>query len=301
VGAGALGASNQAAGPQPAKAKAPDPAPLVVAAADAPAPPKAPPREVVKLLWFDPAVAPRLRKQAQWRRLLLESDLAPASGGEADYFEEETVAAQARRHVVEVLTRGEPIDGAGVRAALAGAARDDGRFETPLVLVAGELHFPFDELETLKAIVTAVTPLMMGDAKLKELVEAVNDLLRTPWLEGSGPLAEGLTQQVRDLYGQGKRALTPAQLATHVERILLQRRGYQKRVVFGQECLRGLLVAKGGGEGVPAYLPAALGKELPMVLRVRARVLAEVEGKQDVQEAAAVALRVVGVARVMDS
>ena len=34
---------------------------------------------------------------------------------------------------------------------------DDGTFEPPLVVVSGELFFPFDELETLKATLTAVS------------------------------------------------------------------------------------------------------------------------------------------------
>ncbi|MEZ4314334.1 MAG: hypothetical protein R3F14_40470 [Polyangiaceae bacterium] len=50
-----------------------------------------------------------------------------------------------------MLSRGEALGHDGVMAALEGGVRDDGKFAPPLVLVAGELRFAFDELETLKA------------------------------------------------------------------------------------------------------------------------------------------------------
>src|SRR5262249_61815802 len=105
---------------------------------------------------------------------------------------------KARRHIFEVMTRGELLDLAGVRDALSGAAGKNGQFEPPLVLLAGEMSFPFDELETLKATVAAVSPLTAGDKKLKDGVGTGQGLLKTPWLEGAGAGAEGGPGEVRE-------------------------------------------------------------------------------------------------------
>jgi hypothetical protein len=296
---GALSASNAAAGRE-AKRAEPGPVEAKVEPAVDEKPKALPDREVIRLLWFDAAIVPRMRTQAKWRRLLLESDLRPPEEGDEDSVDEEAEEAKARRHVFEVMTRGERLDMAGVREALAGATGKNGQFEPPLVLVAGEMVFPFDELETLKATVASVSPLVAGDKKLKDVIDTVQELLKTPWLEGSGSVAEGLTERVKEAFAQGKRSLPADHLTAHTERMLLHKRRYQKRTVFGGECIRSLLMLPGAGmEGVVAYLPEKLGKELPMVQRMRCRVLAEVEAQQDQYEAGAVALRVVGVGRAM--
>src|SRR4029079_8497349 len=104
--------------------------------------------------------------------------------------------------------------------------------------LAGELHFPFDELEVLKATVTAVTPLVAGDKRLKEVIDTVNELFKTPWLERSSGVAEGLTAKIKEAFAQGNRMLPPSYLDTHTERMLLEQRHYQKRAVFGQSWIR---------------------------------------------------------------
>src|SRR6185369_189541 len=111
-----------------------------------------------------------------------------------------------RREVFEVVVRGEAVDAAGLNEALADAVRDDGKFVAPLALFAGELFFPFDELETLKAAVTTVTPLIAGDEYLKGTVDLARDFLEMPDLLSSPAVAEGLTTRVRDAFAAGKRA-----------------------------------------------------------------------------------------------
>ncbi|HEX4405611.1 MAG TPA: hypothetical protein VH560_12320, partial [Polyangia bacterium] len=161
----------------------------------------------------------------------------------------------------------------------------------------GELTLPFDELETLKANVTAVTPLIAGDKKLKETVDTVNELLKTPWLQSSTGVAEGLTQRVREAFAQANRILPASYLETHTERMLLEQRHYQKRTMWGEPWIRSLLVPANGSTPIPAYLPEALSKHLPMFQRFKARVIAEALLQQDENEAQPIALKVLTLGR----
>jgi len=101
--------------------------------------------------------------------------------------------------------------------------------------------------------------LSMGDAKLKELIDAVNELLKTPWLEGSGPLADGLTQQLRELHGQSKRLLSPAQLGRRWSGSCCNAGPTRSERCSGRSA-SGACSRRGAAEGIPAYLPEALGR-----------------------------------------
>ncbi|UQA62403.1 DUF2169 family type VI secretion system accessory protein [Polyangium aurulentum] len=263
---------------------------------------RGPTRDVVDLLWFDPKSVSSVRVHPRWKPMLdklkpepedldLDFDDTPKPKDPPEMVE--------RRDIFAVLTRGETTDAEGIHEAIADAVTDDGTFTPPLVLVVGELQFPFDELETLKATVTAVTPLIAGDKKLKETVDTVNELLKTPWLQSSSGVAEGLTQRVKEAFAQGNRMLPPSYLDTHTERMLLEQRHYQKRTVFGEPWLRSVLVPGGSQTSMPAYLPESLSKKLPMFQRFRARIIAEAHMQQDEYESHPAALKVVAVGRVV--
>jgi hypothetical protein len=293
---GVLDASNNALGAparRPEQA-APEPAP----AKEPPA--RAAPREVVKLLWFDPRSVPRIRRHPEWRILLAELELRLLDEG-VDEDEEAADAAggepkpKDRRDVLEVLLKGRPIGAEGVKPALGQAIGDDGRFEPPLVLLSGELDLPFDELATLRATAAAVSPFALGDRKLKEQLDVVEELLKTPWLQGSGSIARGLREKIEEVFAQGKRGVGPEYLAGHTERMLLEQRSYQVRTVFGKKWIRSLL----DGSGVPVYVPEALRDELPMFKRFRVRLIGEVDMQEDQFEAAGAAVKVMAVGRVV--
>jgi hypothetical protein len=287
---GVVEASNAAAIPL-------DTAPTRLARRAAPARPS----ELVKVVWVDPAIGPHLAAAKALARAQLESDLAPAETvDEAMRAEPEGEAERTRRRAAAAIARGEPIDEAALRGARGAAVSDEGVFEPPLVLVAGDIELPFDELETLKATLAAVSPFTVTDKKLKETVGAVADIVASGSLEGAGSLAAELGRQVSEAFGQAKRPVAPDHVATHVERIVLHRRGYQKRRVFGEDRLRALFVPRGGREAVPAYLPATLANELPMSARLAVRMLARVDVRQDPDEASPQALRVEALALVLD-
>jgi hypothetical protein len=134
---------------------------------------------------------------------------------------------------------------------------------------------------------------------LKETVDTVNELLKTPWLQSSSGVAEGLTGRVKEAFAQGNRMLPASYLDTHTDRMLLEQRHYQKRTVFGELWIRTTLVQSGSQTPIPAYLPESLSKKLPMFQRLKARLIAEAHMQQDEYENHPAALKVVALGRVM--
>ncbi|MRG96385.1 DUF2169 family type VI secretion system accessory protein [Polyangium spumosum] len=262
--------------------------------------PVSPPKAVIELLWYDPAALPRIRRQPGWKEVLgqikgkaFEDELS------GDSPPEKRQEARDRRDVAGLLARGDAVDMAGIQAALANAVTEDGTFVPPLVLVAGDLEFPFDELETLKANMAALAPLASGDKALKEQLDTTEELLKTPWLKGASGIAEGLTAKLKEVFGRGNRVLPPRYLEGHTERMLLEQRAYQKRTVLGKTCIRSLLHVPGVQGGVPVYLPEALGQELPAFQRFAVRMVGEVRGRVEQYEGQEVAVRGVGVGRAV--
>jgi hypothetical protein len=265
--------------------------------------PKASAREVVKLLWFDPASVARVRAHVDWRILLAELELRLLDAGD-DEDDDGDAASKDRRDVVEVLARGSAVGPEAMKLVLAEAIGERDRFDPPLVLLSGELELPFDEVESLKATATAVRPLSSADKKLKETLDMVDELFKTTWLQGSGGLAEGLTEKVREAYSQGKRMLPLDVLEGHVERMLLEQRCFQRRTVYGKKWIRSVMRGGSGGSGgaggaVPVYLPEALRDELPMFGRWRAKLIGEVDLREDQGETSSCAVKVVALARVV--
>ncbi|HEY4119125.1 MAG TPA: DUF2169 domain-containing protein, partial [Byssovorax sp.] len=252
--------------------------------------------DAVELLWFDPEAAPRLK--AYWAELIAElgfEELDP----KLDLPSKDPDEARARHDAFGVLAGGNVLDGAGLQRAMLEAVGDRGRFTPPLVLTAGELTFPLDELEQLKATVAAIAPFVGGDAKLKNAVDAVNELLASGCLMSSSSVVERLTQQLRDAFRDSGKASNTGYLDVHVERILLEQRHYQRRDLFGDTFLRALASIPGAEGPIPAYLPDVLSKRLPMLSRMRARFVAELSMQQDQYEVHPHALRVVALGRVV--
>ena len=176
---------------------------------------------------------------------------------------------------------------------------EEGLFEPPLILLGGELVLPFDELETLKANVTAVTPLVAGDKKLKETVDNVNELLKTPWLESSTGVAEGLTQKIAKPSLRQTESSPASYLDTHTERISSSRGIPEANDVGASSGFRSLMLPYSGSVAVPCYLPDALSKQLPMFQRFKARLITEAVVQQDENEAQPIALKVVALGGIV--
>lgn len=293
---GALAASNAAASAIAPPAPAPSPAARPIRTFSG--------REIVDLLWFDPAILPKVREHPRYKEILAEVAPKPKKVSfDDDPFddaiaEEEPEDIKARREVFAVIARAESIDAEGVGEAMADAVGEDGTFVPPLVLLAGELSFVFDEIAALKATVAATSPFASSDKKLKETLDTVAELLQTPWIQGSTGVAEGLAQRIKEAFAQGSRSVPASYLDSHTERSLLEQRAFQKRTVFGEPHLRTLLSPLGAAASIPTYLPEALATKLPMVLRMRVRILAEASLPQDQYETYPASLRAVAIGRV---
>lgn len=258
------------------------------------------PAVAVELIHFDPTFVDVVRGKPEWRPIVSGIKAKPR---DADFTEDappdKKKDAKNRRDMAGILARGEPSISDELRRTIADAVDEDGMFVPPLVLLSGELAFPFDELETLKATLAAVTPFARADNKLKEIVEVAREATQTPWLQGAGRVAEGLTAQVREAFGETRRGLPAGYLEAHTERILLEQRHYQKRTVMGQPWIRALFTLTGASAPTPAYLPIGLAKDLPMYERLMVRMVAEARWQLDQYESAPMALRVVVLGRTI--
>jgi hypothetical protein len=256
------------------------------------------PAEILKLLWFEPRVVPRLHRHPEWRILLAEMELRQLDEPEED--EPSSDDTKARRAVFEVLSRGLPSPADSLRNALNDAVDERGAFEPPLVLLTGELEFPFDEVEALKAAITVLTPLGPTEKKLKDALDAAGDFLKAPGADQFGRLAEGLTDRLREAFAQARRTLPADYVDSHMERALLRQRAYSMKTLYGKRWIRALLRGAGPGTAAPpVYLPEALKDELPAYKRVRLKALGEVDLQEDQEEAAGWVVKISALARVI--
>lgn len=288
--AGAAAASNAATDPR-----------LVPSAKGAEKGPFRPPvAEVLELVWFDPSVTARVKRNPEWKRILDELEQTEFDPEvELELAGESPEDADDKRELFEVLTRARPSGPEKIDDALVDAVRRDGLFAPRLLLVSGEMRFEFEELELLKATVAAATPFATEDDELKKAVERAGDFLKAPGLLVSPDVARGFVKRVRDAFASAPRLVQATYLEEQTERALLERRAYQRRSAFGQRHLRGELAFIGMDAGVPTYLPEDLAKKLPMFRRFKARLLAEVHYQEDQYEAYAASFKAVALARVV--
>jgi hypothetical protein len=202
-------------------------------------------REAIELIWVDAGAAPRLR--AAFEDLF--ADRAPSVS--SDPAEREVERCEAA--VTRIFASGRRCDAHGLLDAMVGAIDPDGRLRPPVVLVAGELRFPFDEPEALR-------------------------------------VREALSERGR---------VSPGLLDAEVERLLLERRAYQRRAILGGKRIRALVTLPGAETACPVYLPDALADVVPMFPAFEARLLAEAHAAQDRAETHPVALRAVALGRMV--
>ena len=254
------------------------------------------PDEVVELLWYDDDAAPRLRRR--WKELCEKLDFEPPDD-KHDLATQDARRARLHHTHFGVLTEARMHNAAELRIALREAISEKGRFTPPLTLLRGNLRFPFEAVEILRATAAVVTPVAGSDKKLKEALDQVGELLATPLLSGSNETVTNFVAHLRKLYRDSRRSLSIDYLDEAVERLLLESRKYQKRTLFGGTWIRALLSMEGGDKGIPCYLPEDLDKQLPMMVAFDARMIAEAHVKQDQYETHPHALRVVTLGRVI--
>jgi hypothetical protein len=252
----------------------------------------------IQLVFHDADSMPRIRRTPRWRPLLLDLEKRPPDPDLEDpAFAKDPADVEDRREIFEILARGAPSIAIEINEALIAAVRDDGKLIPPLLLVAGELQLPFDEIETLRATVTTVTPLQGNDENLRASIDVARQFLAIPGLATAPAVAEGMTLRIREAWSQGKRVVAPGYLDAQTERVLTEQRHYQRRTVFGGIHLRALLHC-GGTSPIPAYLPDSAAKVLPLFPRFKVRLVVEAHLQIDPYETNQAALRCLALARV---
>ena len=307
---GVLAVSNTAAGPAKAPwsrggeaTSAAEPA----AKAEAAAAHALDSRVALHLVWYAPEAVARICRVPAFRAALDARDREAADAAEEDVEIDERspahdpVEIEDRRDVFDVLARAEARDVGDLGAALAGAVRKDRRFVPPLVLFGGDLAFPFDEREVLKAIVGIVTPLSPGDEPLKAAIKDAREFIASPDFGAPAVVVEGYGARIKEALEKSRR-VGLVDLDASVERSLVERRAYQRRGVLGMTALRAHLHALTGTANKPApvYLPEDVAKKLPLFARFRARVVGEAIFQEDPAEQHAGAIRVLALARVVN-
>ena len=255
-----------------------------------------PPADVLDLLWFDPDALPRIR--ARFSALIDELEFEPLDPRH-DLPVDDPKASRDRHHAFGVMTQAPVTEAPGISRAMLEAISDKGRFTPPVMVLSGELRFPFDEVEHLKAAAAAAKPLAKDDKRLSDLIDTVNELAGTPLLQGSPGAIDSLLKDLSSAVSQSKRPLPVKFLDAHLERVLLEQRRYQRRTVFGAPMLRGLFTPAGSSAALPAYLPEALADKLPLVVQMKVKLIAEASASQDQYESHPQALRVVALGRAM--
>jgi hypothetical protein len=243
--------------------------------------------EHIELVWFDPNAVPRIRALITEAGTVSWQKGDPGVGGDPREIKD-------RRDVLRTLARVRAVDEAGLDHAVALAFHDDGCFEPPVVLVGGEVCVAFDECETLRASVTVTTPFIGADKRLREVVTAGADALKT---DLPGDIAEGFTARIEETFAQGPRLVAPGYLQECIERLLLEGRRYQKKTILGERRIRVLLTPAGGQTPIPTYLPEAASATLPGFRRFRARAVVEVRPQADQYETHRDALLVLALGR----
>ncbi len=278
---------------------APDPPPPPPARAGTPAAQKPAAPEAVDLLWFDAESVARIRRRPPWRVLLTDllasSEIDSEEGALGNTPEE----IEDRRDVLHVLVHGAAVGHEGIAEALSRSVRADGKVIPPLVLAAGHHGFTFDELEMLKATLSAALPFAPGDEPLTAATATAKDFLATPGLLATGTVIESLTTRIREAFVRVKRPVPPEYLTVQGERALLEKRCYQKREVFSKTHVRGVFAPPGAEEVIPIYLPEEVSKKLPLYQRFAVRLVVEVHRAADQVETHPAALRALAVGRTL--
>lgn len=270
-------------------------------------------KESLQLVWFNRARTKTLSTDPRFDALLTTLDV---QGSDADLDREEDAADVAndeeRNQVFEIMARGPLATEDDLASMLAASTRPDGRLFQPVVLVAGTMVFPFDEIATLKATVSAATPHAGENLAVKEALDTARSFLALTDLPRSGGVAMALSTRIHEAMEQA-RLVPTGTLRDQVKKALLGTRSLQQREVLGEPHDRALLqlTATGSPESdppmprgqqrsrrpegrsvvpLPVYLAKGLSSQLPPSDRLHVRILAYLHPALDASETHALAL-----------
>ncbi|HVY44922.1 MAG TPA: hypothetical protein VHB21_03545, partial [Minicystis sp.] len=249
----------------------------------------------VDLVWFDAALPARVRSAPAFKALFSAQQPSWRKAGEEPKAKDPT-EVRDRRDVMRVLTGGAALDPERARDALEASFQDPVEFSYPVVLVGGELAVTFDEQALLKASLQVGATLAGTDKRLRDALAVATEGTRAE----PAPTPEGyaaLLRHLQEAFGAGRGA--PTALETAATRLTLEERSYKRKVLLGAKRLRAEISATNGGAALPVYLPESLASALPLVPRMRARVVGELRQQEDHTETHPLALVALAVGRII--
>lgn len=265
----------------------------------APREPAKRPSSFVDLLWFHSSLPERLRTDTTWAKLLRAAPkgsewLTDKAGAEARAKDDPA------RDVARALARSVALDANGVANAVLEAVDEDGFLVRPLVVVEGDVSMAFDPMQSLETMISLSEALALGDKRFKESHDAASELVKST-RKVTVPMLDGARERLRQAFvAAGSKAYPSGYLESTTERILVDERKYQKRMVLGDQRLVAHLTPAGSGTPLPIYLPAELENVIPALVRFKARVLCEPHAKQDASDGdSTTVLLVLAFARVL--
>lgn len=305
--AGVVGASNAAAGPAtsfPGKREdARNTGTSAIANSGIRASSRLDSRDILHLIWYHADSVARICKVPVWRTILQDMEQEPSDDDLDDPApNRDPIEIEDMRDVFEILAKAASEDVVEVADELTAAVRPGNKFVPPLLLLAGELSFPFDERETLRAIVAIASPLATTDETFKNAVKEAKEFLATgPDQPCPSSLAEGHTARIRESFQRSRRTVPADTLDLQTERALIEGRHYQKRQVLGMNAIRALMHTTTGNSNVkpaPVYIPEDIAKKLPLYQRFRARLIVELYFQEDQYESHPAALKALAIGRI---
>lgn len=248
------------------------------------------------LLWYEKQAAVTLRSERQFEAIW--TSLA-GRGFDPDLDDEELsdnpADVEERRDVFEVLAAGAAVDSHRATELLAGAVDSYGALNHPVAVLKGKLDFPFEELDELKAIVSAATPYTNGDATAQELLRHAREFISADGQPCASAAIRSWVEQITSLY-ERRSLLVPGFLAQQARAALLTNRCYQLRPVFGGEYRRTLLQSGKVDAPLPVYLKKEAADLLPAVQSQNVVMLGELHPPIDDADHAPLTVRVVALA-----
>jgi hypothetical protein len=289
---GAKAASDAAAAAGAAAAEAPRERPV---RADAGAAPQASGQRqaVVRLVCFDAAIVPRLRRAKRFAAAFEPKVRPKRPQGVHEPHQEPP--RDERSDVLRVLSFGQPAEAAEIHRALAESLDELDELDPPIVLVAGELRPTFDEVEVLRATLAVVKQVAGGDKKVLASLAVGQEALAAPVAPRSETTL-GIVRQIE--HAASSLSLPPRYVSAEVERVLIEGRKYKRRTLLGADRVRAELTPR-SGEAMPLYLPESAATSLPLLAAFPVLALCEVIPREDLTEAHDEALLACALGRVV--
>jgi hypothetical protein len=204
--AGVLGASNAAAGPGPSfsgkREETRGAGTAAIANSGIRGSSRLDSRDILHLVWYHADSVARICKVPVWRAILQDMEQEPPDDNLDDPApNRDPIEIEDMRDIFEILAKAASEDVVEITDELTAAVRPGNKFVPPLLLLAGELSFPFDERETLRAVVAIASPLATTDEMFKSAVKDAKEFLASGADQlCPASLAEGHTARIRETF-----------------------------------------------------------------------------------------------------